>query len=105
VTIANTAAGNLVLRADSTGTGVGTVTFAPGTAPGQVNFSQSAGTVSIFYDPTAQNFGSKYQNPTNFLCSTSFCGGVFVSQPSQLTAYAIMPVSQGLACQRPSGWK
>jgi filamentous hemagglutinin family protein len=90
VTIANTAAGNLVLRADSTGTGVGTVTFGPGTSPGQVNFSQSTGTVSIFYDPTAQTVGSKYQNPTNFLCSTSLCGGVFVSQPSQLTAYMLV---------------
>jgi hypothetical protein len=33
---------------------------------------------------------SKYQNPTNFLCSTSPCGGVFVNQPSRLTAYMLV---------------
>src|SRR5438105_3061185 len=52
VTIANTnfASGNLVLRADSTGTGTGTVNFAQGTTPGRVDFSQSTGTVSIYYN-------------------------------------------------------
>jgi Subtilase family/M26 IgA1-specific Metallo-endopeptidase N-terminal region len=89
-TITNTGGGNLVLRADSTGTGAGTVNFAPGTTPGNVNFQSSTGTVSIYYNPTAQTFSTKYQNPTNFLCSTSSCGGVFVNQPSQLTAYMLV---------------
>jgi filamentous hemagglutinin family protein len=48
VTISNTGAGNLVLRADATGTGTGVVTFV---ATGQVDFSESTGTVSIFYNP------------------------------------------------------
>ena len=42
VTIANTGAGNLNLRADNTGTGFGTVSFL---GSGKVDFSQSTGTV------------------------------------------------------------
>ena len=92
VTVANTAGGNLVLRADSTGAGNGgTVNFQPSEGPsGSVNFSSSTGSVSIYYNPTAQTVGTKYQNPTNFLCSTSSCAGVFVNQPSQLTAYMLV---------------
>ncbi|MFL6822763.1 MAG: S8 family serine peptidase, partial [Xanthobacteraceae bacterium] len=87
--VANTGAGNLILRADSTGTGSGTVLFLGTGIPGRVDYSQSAGTVSIYYSPEV---GSKYQTPTTFLCSTSFCGGVFVNpnQPSQLTAYMLV---------------
>lgn len=92
VTIANFANGNLVLRADSTGTGAGTVRFLNNfeSQPGRVDFTSSTGQVSIYYNPTAQTVGTKYQNPTNFLCSSSFCGGVFVNQPSQLTAYMLV---------------
>jgi filamentous hemagglutinin family protein len=92
VTIANFASGNLVLRADSTGTGIGTVNFITGTTLSNVNFQNSRGTVSIYYNPSvpAQGPDSKYQNPTNFLCSTILCGGVFVSQPSQLTSYMLV---------------
>src|SRR5256885_237378 len=48
VTISNTAAGNLILRADSSGTGSGTVNFLSiftvGNIPsGRVDFSQSSG--------------------------------------------------------------
>src|SRR5438128_5233419 len=98
VTIANTnfASGNLVLRADSTGTGTGTVNFAQGTTPGRVDFSQSTGTVSIYYNPSRPEIGTKYQNPTNFLCSTSFCGGVFVQDPAQLTAYMLVNTATDL---------
>ena len=54
--ITNTASGDLVLRADSTGTGTGAVHFQPSYYEnygpgGHVNFSQSTGTVSIFYNP------------------------------------------------------
>jgi filamentous hemagglutinin family protein len=53
VTIANLASGNLVLRADSTGRGTGTVFFASETTPGNVNFQSSTGKVAIYYNPTA----------------------------------------------------
>jgi filamentous hemagglutinin family protein len=60
----NTGAGSLVLRADNTGTATGTsngkVIFGSGT---QINFSGSTGTVSIYYDPTCDCTGTKYQNP------------------------------------------
>jgi hypothetical protein len=85
--VTNTGAGNLVLRADNTGTGQGTVVFDSG---GHVNYMQSTGTVSIFYNPTGSQT-SKYQNPTNYFCPP--CpggGGVFVNQPSQLTAYMLV---------------
>src|SRR6266516_3315008 len=90
--ISNTGAGNLVLRADNSGVGSGTVRFQNNfeSPPGSVNFSSSTGSVSIYYNPTAQTVGTKYQNPTNFLCSTSSCAGVFVNQPSQLTAYMLV---------------
>jgi len=85
--VTNTGAGNLVLRADNTGTGQGTVVFDSG---GHVNYMQSTGTVSILYNPTGSQT-SKYQNPTNYFCPP--CpggGGVFVNQPSQLTAYMLV---------------
>ena len=68
----NTAGGSLVLRADNTGTGTGTVKFAsyPYSTPGHVDFSGSTGTVSVFYNPAQPLEGppgqSKYQNPTDF---------------------------------------
>src|SRR4029450_5477429 len=85
--VTNTGAGNLVLRADNTGRGQGTVVFDPG---GQVHYMQSTGTVSIFYNPTGSQT-TKYQNPTDYFCPP--CpggGGVFGQQPSQLTAYMLV---------------
>jgi filamentous hemagglutinin family protein len=96
VTIANTGGGSLVLGADSTGTGTGTVNFrSPGfediVQPGKVDFSRSTGTVAIYYNPIAGESGSKYQNPTTFSCSGSCSdGGVLVPQQSQLTAYMLV---------------
>jgi len=78
VTIANTGAGNLVLRADATGNGVGTVSF---NGTGHVDFSGSTGTVSIFYDP---QFG--YVFPLNYGTSVQANGAV----PNQLTAYMLV---------------
>jgi filamentous hemagglutinin family protein len=49
VTIANTGTGNLVMRADDTGSGTGRVTF---NGTGKVDFAASTGSVSIFYNPT-----------------------------------------------------
>src|SRR5215467_6657186 len=87
--LTNTGTGNLALRADNTGTGQGTVVFDSG---GHVDYTQSTGTVSIFYNPSGSQ-ASKYQNPTNYFCPP--CpggGGVFVNpnQPSQLTAYMLV---------------
>src|SRR5215468_3486467 len=87
--LTNTGAGNLALRADNTGTGQGTVVFDSG---GHVDYTQSTGTVSIFYNPSGSQ-ASKYQNPTNYFCPP--CpggGGVFVNvnQPSQLTAHMLV---------------
>jgi filamentous hemagglutinin family protein len=50
VTITNTGAGSLILRADSIGRGSGVVSFVDNNS---VNFSNSTGTVSIYYDPIA----------------------------------------------------
>src|SRR5262245_14676314 len=85
--VTNTGAGNLVLRADNTGKGQGTVIFDSG---GHVDYTQSTGTVSIFYNPSGSPT-TKYQNPTNYFCPP--CpggGGVFVNQQSQLTAYMMV---------------
>jgi filamentous hemagglutinin family protein len=87
VKIVNLASGNLVLRADNTATGQGTIVFDHGA---HVDYTGSAGTVSLFYNPTGSQT-TKYQNPTNFFCPP--CpggGGVFVNQPSQLTAYMLV---------------
>src|SRR6516162_1410267 len=83
--VTNTGAGNLVLRADNTGTGQGTVVFDSG---GHVDYTHSTGTVSIFYNPSGSQ-ASKYLNPTNYFCPP--CpGGGGVFQGSQLTAYMLV---------------
>ena len=66
--ITSTGGGGVVLRADNAGTGTGTVTF----GGGQIS---TAGTVSIFYNPTGSNStlnATKYTAPTQ----TSFSGNV-----------------------------
>ena len=95
--VASTGAGNLVLRADNTGTGQGTIVFNPG---GHVDFTQSTGTVALFYNPSGPQT-TKYQNPTNYFCPP--CpggGGVFVQQPSQLTAYMLVNTASDLDAVR-----
>jgi len=95
--VTNTGAGNLVLRADNTGTGQGTVIFDSG---GHVDYMQSTGTVSIFYNPSGSQT-TKYQNPTNYFCPP--CpggGGVFVKQPSQLAAYMLVNSASDLDAVR-----
>ena len=62
-----------MLRADNTGSGTGTVIFA--SCCGSVDYRQSTGTVSIYYNPTAVAGGTKYQNPTIFACSGLCLGG------------------------------
>ncbi|MGZ3291885.1 MAG: S8 family serine peptidase, partial [Xanthobacteraceae bacterium] len=83
----NSGAGNLVLRADNTGRGQGTVVFDSG---GHVDYTGSTGTVSIFYNPSGP---TKYRNPTDYFCPPcAGGGGIFVNptQPSQLTAYMLV---------------
>ena len=95
--VTSTGPGNLVLRADNTGTGQGTIVFNPG---GHVDFTQSTGTVSLFYNPSGPQT-TKYQNPTNYFCPP--CpggGGVFVRQPSQLTAYMLVNTASDLDAVR-----
>lgn len=78
VTIANTGAGSLVLRADNTGSGSGTVNFS---GTGKVDFTGGTGTVSIMYNPA-----SGYASPTNYAPFVSTNGAV----AQQLTAYMLV---------------
>ena len=58
VVVANTGgAGNVVLRADNTGTGVGALFFNPSS---KVDLSAGTGSVSIYYNP------SNYSSPANY---------------------------------------
>lgn len=88
VTIANTNAGSLNLRADSLGTGVGTVSFL---GTGKIDFSQSTGLVSIFYDPSDNPAGS-IVNPTSYVSPTDYSPFVLINGavPNQLTAYMLV---------------
>jgi filamentous hemagglutinin family protein len=69
--------GNLVLRADNTGKGSGTVVF--GCDP-CMDFSRSNGTVSLYYNPVA------YDQPTNY------SQDVRTSFSNQFTPYMLVPV-------------
>ena len=69
--ITSTGGGGVVLRADNAGTGTGTVTF----GGGQVS---TAGTVSIFYNPTGSSStvnATKYTAPTQTNFSGNVAGG------------------------------
>jgi hypothetical protein len=75
--ITNTGGGNLVVRADSTGANnTGSVIFNAGTTPQRIDWSNSTGKVTFFYNP------SSYAIPTNFTT------GVLTnpSVPEQFTA-------------------
>ena len=88
VTIANTGAGNLVLRADATGTGTGTVNFL---GTGNVDFSLSTGTVSIFYNP-ADNPAGSVVNATSYTSPFNYSPYVLTNSavPGQLAAYMLV---------------
>ena len=66
---------------------MGTVVFPSNAESGSVDFSQSTGQVSIFYNPDPFPNPAKYQNPNDYTCSGC---GVIVSHPSQLTAYMLV---------------
>lgn len=61
--ILNTGGADINLRADKTGTGIGTVMFAPGT---QIS---TAGIASVFYNPSVNPAGSGV-NPTSYMNPT-----------------------------------
>jgi filamentous hemagglutinin family protein len=80
--IENDGKGNLVLRADNSGTGSGIVSL----VKGSVNFSDSAGTVSIFFNPSVNPAGSGL-NSTSYL-NPAENYSQFVS--GKLTAYMLV---------------
>ena len=88
VTISNIGAGNLVLRADATGTGIGTVNFL---GTGKVDFSQSTGTVSIFYNPADNPAGSAV-NSTSYTAPFNFSSYVLTNNavPGQVMTYMLV---------------
>ena len=88
-TIVNTggAAGKLVMRADSTGTGVGTIVMPPGTTSQRVNWTGSTGTVTVYYNPTV--FGTQ----DNFTTGNGF---INLASPSQLTQYMLVNTATNL---------
>jgi filamentous hemagglutinin family protein len=77
------AAGNLVMRADNTGTGTGTIVMNPSTTVNRVDWTASTGKVTVFYnDPN-------YASPRDF--TGALVNGRFaLASPSQLTAYMLV---------------
>jgi filamentous hemagglutinin family protein len=98
--VGNPASGNLILRADNSGLGTGTVNFLTRrgedeegpTITGRVDFSYSTGSVSIYYNPTTAlcDCTSKYQSPTDFSPYVSAGSG-------QLTSYMLVNNADDLA--------
>lgn len=88
VTIANTGSGNLTLRSDSDGSGVGTVVF---NGTGKVDFNASTGTVSIFYNPASNPAGSAV-NSTSYAAADDFSSFVLTNGavPNQLAVYMLV---------------
>jgi hypothetical protein len=85
--IKNTAGGSLTLKADSDGLGGGTIAFQQFTFGSKVDWTQSTGKVSFFYNPT------NYANPTDFTPTAQGPSrGVLVNNavPGQFTAYMLI---------------
>ncbi|MEA2879413.1 MAG: hypothetical protein QOF14_4609 [Hyphomicrobiales bacterium] len=80
-TIVNTGAGKLVMHADSTGTGFGTIVMPGGTTSQRINWTGSTGTVAVYYNPAV--FGT----PTDFTVGNGHIG---LASPSQLTAFMLV---------------
>ena len=92
--ITSTGGGGVVLRADNAGTGTGTVTF----GGGQVS---TAGTVSIFYNPTGSNStvnATKYTAGTQTNFSGNVTGGGTLNAYMLVnTVYDLQNIKNGLA--------
>ncbi len=86
VTISNTAGGNLVMRADSLGTGIGTIIFNQQTSGVRVDWTQSTGKVDFYYNPAS------YASPADFTPTGQGGGtrGVTFPSASQFTAYMLV---------------
>jgi filamentous hemagglutinin family protein len=70
--ISNSGAGNLILRADNTGSGSGTVTFF-----GSQQVNLAAGTTSIYYNPTCNiSLCNKYQSPLDSIFARHVSGNM-----------------------------
>jgi filamentous hemagglutinin family protein len=89
-TIKNTGSGGLVLRADNTGSGTGTINLPAGTFSNRIDWSGSTGQVSFYYNPTS------YTAPTNF---TTGNGHVATNNavPGQFTAYMLVNTDGNLS--------
>jgi filamentous hemagglutinin family protein len=84
--VSNTGSGNLLLRADNTGTGGGNIQFAWSAHPTLIDFSRSAGTMAFYYNPTPNpdcESCTKYQNPADFSVNVAANAG-------QLSAYMLI---------------
>jgi filamentous hemagglutinin family protein len=92
--ISSTGGGGVVLRADNAGTGTGTVTF----GGGQIS---TAGTVSIFYNPTGSNStvnATKYTAPTQTNFSSKVTGGATLNAYMLVnTVYDLQNMKNNLA--------
>jgi filamentous hemagglutinin family protein len=86
--ITSTGAGSLILRADNTGTGSGTVRF----NFGGINFSNSTGTVSIYYNPvsTCGSDCNKYLNPNDASYNAHVLLNTDTGPPHQLISYMLV---------------
>src|SRR5262249_39757627 len=74
---------SLVIRADSTGTGSGTLLLGSGTFDRRIDATATTGTVTVYYNP------SSYTAPTDF---TSGNGRIYTNSgvSDQLTAYMLV---------------
>jgi filamentous hemagglutinin family protein len=93
VTISNTGAGNLTLRADNAANGIGAVNI-----NGLVDFSGSTGNVAIFYNPSG-SATTKYTTPVSYsigasgtqvLTNSAWTAPTDYSVSSQATAYMLV---------------
>ena len=88
--IKNTGAGHLVMRADSTGTGIGTIVMPFSTPnPVRVDWTTSTGTVTVYYnDPN-------YSAPRDFL-SLAVNGRIATTLPGQFTQFMLVNSASNL---------
>ena len=86
VTISNTGAGNLTLRADNTSNGTGNIIF---TGTGKIDFSNSTGNVALLYNPPG-GYATPNVYTSNVLTNSSWVAPADGSVTSQLTAYMLV---------------
>jgi filamentous hemagglutinin family protein len=93
VTISNTGAGNLILRADNQGAGTGNIIFQQQTNGATVDWTHSTGTVSFYENPLGG-----YTSPSDFTPTGQGPGrGVLTNNASQFTYYMLVNTASDLA--------